>query len=119
MVQHAEPTPSQGGRAGAALARVHRRASGRGAHCAAARRGRAPLPLAARAPVHRADGHPLHGYVEAQRMEAAARLLEMTPDPVAEIARRVVFADPLYFSRRSRALRGLSPSAHRARHGTS
>ena len=52
-------------------------------------------------------------------MEAAARLLEMTPDPVAEIARRVVFSDPLYFSRRSRALRGLSPSAHRARHGTS
>lgn len=64
-------------------------------------------------------GTPLRGYVEAQRMEAAARLLEMTPDSVAEIARRVGFADPLYFSRRSRALRGLSPSAHRARHRTS
>ena len=63
-------------------------------------------------------GTPLRGYVEAQRMEAAARLLGMTPDPVAEIARRVGFADPLYFSRRFRALRGLSPSAHRARHRT-
>ena len=48
-------------------------------------------------------------------MEAAARLLEMTPDPVAEIARRVGFADPLYFAPRFRALRGLSPQAHRAR----
>jgi len=64
-------------------------------------------------------GTPLRGYVEAQRMEAAARLLEMTPNPVAEIARRVGFADPLYFSRRFRVLRGLSPSAHRARHRTS
>lgn len=63
-------------------------------------------------------GRPLRGYVEAQRMEAAARLLEMTPDPVAEIARRVGFADPLYFSRGFQALRGLSPSAHRARHRT-
>lgn len=55
-------------------------------------------------------------YVEAQRMELAARLLELTPDPVAEIARRVGFADPLYFSRRFRVLRGRSPSAHRAGH---
>jgi AraC family transcriptional regulator of arabinose operon len=61
-------------------------------------------------------GTSLRTYVEAQRMEAAARMLEMTPEPVAEIARRVGFADPLYFSRRFRALRGLSPSAHRARH---
>ena len=60
----------------------------------------------------------MRGYVEAQRMEAAPRLLEMTTDPVAEISRRVGFADPLYFARRFRALRGLSPSAHRARHRT-
>lgn len=37
----------------------------------------------------------------------------MTPDPVAEIARRVGLAEPLYFSRRFRALWGLSPTAHR------
>ncbi|WP_162801567.1 helix-turn-helix domain-containing protein [Brachybacterium saurashtrense] len=55
-------------------------------------------------------------YVEAQRLELAARLLEMTQDPVAEIGRRVGFRDPLHFSRRFRARRGASPSAHRARH---
>lgn len=54
-------------------------------------------------------------YIEAQRMELAARLLEMTDDPVAAIAARVGFRDPLYFSRRFRAQHGASPSAHRAR----
>lgn len=61
-------------------------------------------------------GTSLARYIEAQRLELAARLLEMTPDPVAEVARRVGFRDPLYFSRRFRVLRGLSPSAHRAGH---
>ncbi|MEE1617732.1 helix-turn-helix domain-containing protein [Brachybacterium sp. J153] len=61
-------------------------------------------------------GTSVRGYVEAQRLELAARLLEMTPDPVAEIARRVGYQDPLYFSRRFRAAHGQSPSAHRARH---
>ena len=55
-------------------------------------------------------------YVEAQRMELAARLLEMTAEPIAEVARRVGFGDPLYFSRRFRARHGTSPSTHRARH---
>lgn len=53
-------------------------------------------------------------YVEAQRMELAARLLELTDDPVAAVARRVGFRDALYFSRRFRAQHGASPSAHRA-----
>lgn len=53
-------------------------------------------------------------YVEAQRMELAARLLELTDDPVAAVARRVGFRDALYFSRRFRAQHGVSPSAHRA-----
>lgn len=61
-------------------------------------------------------GTSLSRYVEAQRLELAARLLEMTPAPVAEVARRVGFRDPLYFSRRFRSLRGVSPSEHRARH---
>ncbi|WP_198684004.1 helix-turn-helix domain-containing protein [Brachybacterium sp. YJGR34] len=54
-------------------------------------------------------------YVEAQRMELAARLLEMTGDPVAEVARRAGFADPLHFSHRFRARQGESPRAHRTR----
>ncbi|MGP9539236.1 helix-turn-helix domain-containing protein [Brachybacterium sp. AOP43-C2-M15] len=59
-------------------------------------------------------GTPLARYVEAQRLELAARLLEMTSDPVATVARRVGFRDPLHFSRRFRTLRGMSPSEHRA-----
>lgn len=55
-------------------------------------------------------------YVESQRMELAARLLELTATPIAEVARRAGFRDPLYFSRRFRARRGASPTAHRARH---
>lgn len=53
-------------------------------------------------------------HVEAQRMELAARLLEMTREPVAEIARRVGFADPLYFSLRFRRVRGMPPTAYRS-----
>ncbi|QCR52888.1 AraC family transcriptional regulator [Brachybacterium sp. SGAir0954] len=54
-------------------------------------------------------------YVEAQRLELAAHLLELTPDPVARIARRVGYADPLYFSRRFRARHGVSPREHQSR----
>lgn len=61
-------------------------------------------------------GTPISRYIEAQRMELAARLLEMTDEPISEVARRVGFRDALYFSRRFRALQGASPSAHRARH---
>lgn len=61
-------------------------------------------------------GTPLARYVEAQRLELAARLLELTPAPVAAVARRVGFHDPLHFSRRFRAQRGISPTEHRERH---
>lgn len=55
-------------------------------------------------------------YLEAQRMELAARLLEMTSEPVAEVARRVGISDPLYFSHRFRRKHDVSPTAYRARH---
>ncbi|RCS87795.1 helix-turn-helix domain-containing protein [Brachybacterium alimentarium] len=55
-------------------------------------------------------------YVQDQRMELAARLLEMTGEPVAEVARRVGYQDALYFSRRFRSRHGASPSAYRAQH---
>ncbi|MGO1286061.1 MAG: helix-turn-helix domain-containing protein [Brachybacterium sp.] len=58
-------------------------------------------------------GTPPARYIEAQRMELAARLLELTDDPVTAVARRVGFRDALYFSRRFRAQHGVSPSAHR------
>lgn len=61
-------------------------------------------------------GTPLARYVEAQRLERAARLLELTTAPVAEVARRAGFRDPLYFSRRFRSLHGMSPTEHRQRH---
>lgn len=60
-------------------------------------------------------GTPIARYVESQRMELAARLLELTDDPVAAVARQVGFHDALYFSRRFRAGHGVSPSAHRQR----
>lgn len=60
-------------------------------------------------------GTPLGAYVEAQRLELAARLLEMTAEPVAAIARRAGYTDPLYFSRRFRARHGVGPREHRAR----
>ena len=59
-------------------------------------------------------GTPITRYVEAQRMELAARLLEMTGEPVSEVARRVGFRDALYFARRFRLRHSASPSAYRA-----
>src|SRR5699024_5841466 len=61
-------------------------------------------------------GTSLARYVEAQRLELAAPPLEATPDPGAGVARRAGAPAPLYFSRRCRPLRGVSPSEHRARH---
>ncbi|MFC0676208.1 helix-turn-helix domain-containing protein [Brachybacterium hainanense] len=52
-------------------------------------------------------------YVEAQRLELAARLLEMTAQPVGEVAHRAGFEDPLYFSRRFRARYAASPRMYR------
>lgn len=52
-------------------------------------------------------------YVERRRMELAQDQLRMTGRTVAEIARRVGYDDPLYFSRRFKHVCGASPRAWR------
>ncbi|MDA3959842.1 MAG: AraC family transcriptional regulator [Planctomycetota bacterium] len=56
-------------------------------------------------------------YLGEQRMAAAQRLLEQTGLTVQQVAWRVGFPDPLYFSRQFRRHAGLSPSAYRQRGG--
>jgi AraC family transcriptional regulator of arabinose operon len=50
------------------------------------------------------------------RMREARRLLVETDLTVAEVARKVGFEDPLYFSRCFRHLTGVPPSHYRARY---
>ena len=52
-------------------------------------------------------------YHNRARMEEACRLLRSTLLPVGEVADRLGFADPLYFSKKFRAFAGLSPAAYR------
>ena len=52
-------------------------------------------------------------YLEQQRMAQARMYLELTEQPIAEIARLVGFTDPLYFSTRFRGVVGRSPREHR------
>jgi AraC family transcriptional regulator of arabinose operon len=54
-------------------------------------------------------------FVERRRLDAAARLLELTTRPVATIATEVGFPDPLYFSTRFRRQTGHSPTQYRRR----
>ena len=54
-------------------------------------------------------------FVERRRLDAAARLLELTSRSVASIASQVGYADPLYFSTRFRRHTGSSPTAFRRR----
>ena len=54
-------------------------------------------------------------YLEARRMDEAARLLDATALPVARIAEAVGFADASSFGRAFRRARGESPSARRRR----
>ncbi len=54
-------------------------------------------------------------YVERQRMTLAQQLLDLTHSAIADIAREVGFADPLYFSQRFRRFAGVSPTAYRCR----
>lgn len=56
-------------------------------------------------------------YVERQRISAARELLEVSSFPVAHVAARVGYGDPLYFSRRFRRSVGQSPTQYRAAHG--
>ncbi|WP_238175948.1 helix-turn-helix domain-containing protein [Kribbella albertanoniae] len=54
-------------------------------------------------------------FVERRRIDAAARLLELTTRPIASVAAEVGFTDPLYFSTRFRRHTGTSPTAYRRR----
>lgn len=54
-------------------------------------------------------------FIEVRRMTEACRLLAFTRLSVAEVGYRLGFADPSYFSRRFRAVQGLTPSAYRLR----
>jgi AraC family transcriptional regulator of arabinose operon len=58
-------------------------------------------------------GVPPQQFVERRRLDAAARLLELTSRPVASVAAQVGYADPLYFSTRFRLHTGKSPTAYR------
>jgi AraC family transcriptional regulator of arabinose operon len=53
-------------------------------------------------------------YLEQRRMETARDLLQMTSQPVSQIADEVGFANPFYFSRIYRRRMGHPPSATRA-----
>lgn len=52
-------------------------------------------------------------YMEAQRLDRAQRLLELTNLSVKEISRRVGFDSPFYFSLRFKRHTGLSPRTYR------
>jgi AraC family transcriptional regulator of arabinose operon len=54
-------------------------------------------------------------FVERRRLDAAARLLELTSRSVASVAAQVGYADPLYFSTRFRLHTGSSPTTYRRR----
>lgn len=54
-------------------------------------------------------------FVERRRIDAAARLLELTTRSIASVAAEVGFTDPLYFSTRFRRQTGISPTAYRRR----
>ena len=58
-------------------------------------------------------GIPMGEYHNRARMQEACRLLRSTLLPVGEVADRLGFADPLYFSKKFRAFAGLSPAAYR------
>ncbi|PTY03873.1 hypothetical protein DB347_21755 [Opitutaceae bacterium EW11] len=52
-------------------------------------------------------------FVIRQRIRAACRLLDTTPQSVTQIATEVGFSDPYYFSRAFRRVMGHSPSDYR------
>lgn len=57
------------------------------------------------------------GYVIRERIRLAKRLLESGGKPVALVAARVGYRDPLYFSRLFKKQTGLSPTEYSRRHG--
>jgi AraC family transcriptional regulator of arabinose operon len=60
-------------------------------------------------------GQPLIRFVQETRLKEAAKLLELTPAPVAEVAKRVGFRSPFHFSSTFRERYGMSPRAYRQR----
>jgi AraC family transcriptional regulator, L-rhamnose operon transcriptional activator RhaR len=58
---------------------------------------------------------PIH-YLSRLRAEQAAVMLARTDDPIASIGGAVGWPDPAYFSRRFRAVLGVSPREYRHRH---
>lgn len=62
-------------------------------------------------------GKSLRGFQQDVRMEHASSLLLLTQLPVAEVALKCGYEDPLYFSKRFRRLKGFSPSGFRIHKG--
>ena len=60
-----------------------------------------------------AKGISTSAYIASAVMEEACRLLAFTQISVAEVGYRVSYADPSYFSRRFRKVRGVTPQAYR------
>ncbi len=56
-------------------------------------------------------------YFDRLRLERAAQLLLTSEQTIGAIARQVGYDDPLHFSRRFKAVRGIAPSAYRQRRG--
>lgn len=54
-------------------------------------------------------------FVQETRLKEAAKLMDLTPAPVAEIARQVGFQSPFHFSSTFRRRYGVSPRAYRRR----
>ncbi|WP_245360905.1 helix-turn-helix domain-containing protein [Kribbella aluminosa] len=63
----------------------------------------------------RHTGMPVMSFVQRLRIDAARELLELTDLTVAQVATRVGYDDPLYFSRRFRSDTGTSPTQFRSR----
>jgi AraC-like DNA-binding protein len=75
--------------------------------------GLSPSHLGAR--FRRVTGSGVLAHQTSLRMARARYLLDTTSASVAEIAREVGYADPLYFSRRFRQLHDASPTRYRSR----
>lgn len=61
----------------------------------------------------RATGYGVLEYQTRLRMARARELLDISDRPVADVARTVGYADPLYFTRQFRHVHGVTPSAYR------
>lgn len=56
--------------------------------------------------------------VEERRLTRAAEMLQLTPRPIADIAREVGYDDPFYFSNRFKKMMGVGPRGYRKQGGT-